>query len=92
MYEEDDEEDYEEEEEQKLPVFRVTMKRIVETTVDVHAESEEDAIDMCQVGIGVSEDGCLDARSDMKGFVEDYDATKYEDDVVSCEDVTDEYD
>ena len=88
------EEDYEEEEEQKLPVFRITMSRNIVTYVDVRAESMEDAMDMCEVGIAVTEDGDLDARSDMKEFVEDYEATRCEDEIItdSCEEVTDQYD
>lgn len=90
MYEEDNEE----EEEQKLPVFRITMTRNIVTYVDVRAESMEDAMDMCEVGIAVTEDGDLDARSDMKEFVEDYEATRCEDEIItdSCEEVTDQYD
>lgn len=90
MYEEDDEE----EEEQKLPVFRITMTRNIVTYVDVRAESMEDAMDMCEVGIAVTEDGDLDARSDMKEFVEHYEATRCEDEIItdSCEEVTDQYD
>lgn len=89
MYEEDDEE-----EEQKLPVFRITMTRTVVTYVDVRAESMEDAMDMCEVGIAVTENGNLDARSDMKEFVEGYEATRCEDEIItdSCEEVTDQYD
>lgn len=50
-------------------VFRVHLTRTVESHVDVVAESEEDAVDMCLVGIGVKENGTLDARSDYEQFV-----------------------
>lgn len=89
MYDEDDEE-----EEEQLPVFRIAMARNIVMYVDVRAESMQDAMEMCEIGISVTEDGDLDARSDMEAFVEDYEATRCEDEIIpeSCEEVTEEYD
>lgn len=53
-------------------VYKVHLKRVVESYVVVEAENEEDAADMCLIGIAVKENGNLDARSDMKDLVLDY--------------------
>lgn len=70
------------------------MTRVIESHVDVIAESESDAEDMCLIGIEVKEDGLLSARSDMKDLVVGHDVTRYNDEIDGSrftEDVTEEY-
>ena len=76
-------------------VYRVHLVRTVESWIDVIAESESDAEDMCLIGIGVKEYGELDARSDMENLVVGHGVTRYNDEIDGAcftEDVTDEHD
>lgn len=83
-FDDDDDDEYEGD---KLKTFRISMTRTVDTEVCVRAESEEDAIDMVQIGISVSEDGTLDARHDYEEFVTDYSAESDNDEIVSVEEI-----
>lgn len=79
----------------KKKAYRVRMIRTVESRVDVIADSETDAEDMCMIGIGVKEDGELDARRDYAECVLGQSITVYDDEIDGAyctEDVTEEYD
>ena len=67
--------------------FKVSMSRTVDTYVVVIADSEEEAGEMCQIGIEVKENGNLSARSDYEEFVVDYGAESSYDDIESIEEV-----
>lgn len=73
-------------------LYHIAMTRTVTSWVEVRAESLEDAMDMCSIGIGVKENGDLDARSDYEGYVENWDAESDNDeiDVDECYEVTEE--
>lgn len=86
-YDYDSSDDYGLDEAENLKTFRISMTRTVDTEVCVRAESEEDAIDMVQIGISVSEDGTLDARHDYEEYVTDYNAESGNDDIVSVEEI-----
>lgn len=79
----------------KKKVYRVHMMRTVESWVDVIADNETDAEDMCLIGIQVKEDGELDARRDYAEYVLGQRIAVYEDEIDGAyctEDVTEEYD
>lgn len=79
----------------KENVYRVHMVRTVESWVDVLACDENQAMDMCLIGIQVKEDGELDARHDYAECVLGQGITVYNDDIDEdkpVEDVTEEYD
>lgn len=78
----------------KKKVYRVHLVRTIESQVDVIADSESDAEDMCLIGIEVLENGCVSARSDMEALVVGHDVTRYNDEIDGAnftEDVTEEY-
>lgn len=58
----------------KKKVYRVRMIRTVESRVDVIADSETDAEDMCMIGIGVKEDGEKDIPELALSVLEPVDA------------------
>lgn len=74
-------------EEYDSPKFRVEMTRTVTSYVVVYADSPDEAEDMVQVGIEVSEDGSLSARDDMAGYIVDYGAESSYDEITSVEEV-----
>lgn len=70
-------------------LFHIAMTRTVTSWVEVRAESLDDAMDMCSIGIGVKENGDLDARSDYEDYVENWGADSGNDeiDVDECYEV-----
>lgn len=70
-------------------VYRVYLHRTVETTIDVIASSEDDAEDICAVGVEVREDGTLCARKDCEALVVDWSWVKNNDEVQSIEEIGD---
>lgn len=87
----EDDDDYEYLDENTPGLFRVYLRRVVHSHVDIKAQSAKDAIEKCEIGVAVDQNGNLRARGDyatdvthheldgVKDYVDDERTVKLED-------------